>query len=254
MIGQVYKGAQRFLPLVRALVSPVGTRHVLWMDRRNLPTQTAEATACLMQATATQSVRVQRPAYWLSISFDPSDEVSRATVAHVTDAVLSKLGVTEHQVLIVVHGEAHHPHVHVVVNRVHPIRHRAWNPSWDWKQIEEALREQEVELGLRIVPGKLARVPGSADRPLRSSASFLHGDAAFLAVLQRTLLPILDDAHTWADAKASLHSAGLSFRIYGGGLRFNDGTTEVRASEVRRGLSRRSLEKRFGKLIYYSER
>jgi hypothetical protein len=248
VIGQVYKGAPRFLPLVRALVSPNGSRQVLWTDTRNLPTRSAEAAACLMQATASQSDRVQRPAYWLSISFDPSDGACRDTITSVVNAVVSKLGVTEHQVLIVVHGEADNPHIHMVVNRVHPVGHRAWNPAWDWKRIEEALREQEVELGLRVVPGRLARVPGSPDPALRSLASLRHGDAAFLLRLQRTLGPILDDAHTWADVETSLQSAGLSFRICRGGLRFNDGNLEVKASEVKNGLSRRSLEKRFGKL------
>jgi hypothetical protein len=59
-----------------------------------------------------------------------------------------------HQALIVAHNDRQHPHVHIMLNRVHPERGTAWSNSWDFRRIEASLRAQEADLGLRVVPGK----------------------------------------------------------------------------------------------------
>src|SRR5690349_4885232 len=49
------------------------------------------------------------------------------------------------------------------VNRVHSKTYIVWSMWYDYPRIERSLREQELELGLRVTPGHLAKVPGSPE-------------------------------------------------------------------------------------------
>lgn len=144
------------------------SERVAWTASRNLPTDDPELVATIMRATASRNVRVVKPAYHLAISFDPRDVVDRATMERVADKVIEALGLREHQVLIVAHRDREHPHLHLLVNRVHPVTGRAWSRWQDQRVIQTVLRREEIALGLRSVPGRLApvpEVPGTARDP-----------------------------------------------------------------------------------------
>jgi hypothetical protein len=220
---------------------------VEWVESRNLPTEDPETAARLMAAYARESVRTQRPVYHLVISADPGDPVDRASMSRVADAVLRELGLSGHQVLIIAHNDTDHPHMHLVVNRVHPETHRAWENSFDWAKIEKALRAEEVALGWRIVPGKHARVPGHEP----PAPALQRGDAAFLAMVQERGGPVLGRAASWAEVEEGLAAVGLQLRVKGGGLSVHDGRQEVKASDVARLFSRKNMEERLGKLSDY---
>lgn len=245
MIVRTFPPGKGCLGLVRYLEHGEAGEHrdrVLWVESRNLPTDDPETAARLMAADARLSVRTQRPVYHFAVSFDPGDPVDRASMCHVVDALLRRLGLEEHQALLVAHKDTEHPHVHVVVNRVHPETHLAWNNSWDWPKIEKVLREQEVELGLRRVPGHFGRVPGRQPAPRLE-----RGDAAFLRSVQERAAHVLLYAWPWAEVEKQLAAAGLAVRIKGGGLTIHDGRREVKASDVHRECSRRHMERRLGR-------
>ena len=93
---------------------------IAWSASRNLPTDDPELAATFMQATVARSDRVEKPVFHLALSFDPGDAVDRAAMERVADRVLDRLGLKEHQAVVVAHRDREHPHVHVFVNRVHP--------------------------------------------------------------------------------------------------------------------------------------
>lgn len=129
---------------------------VAWTASRNLPTHDPELAGKIMRATAAQNVRVKQPVYHLALSFDPGDPVDRAAMERVADRVIAALELQGHQILIVSHRDRGHPHMHLLVNRVHPETGLVWNRWQDRAVIQQVLREQEHALGLRIVPGRLA--------------------------------------------------------------------------------------------------
>jgi hypothetical protein len=135
---------------------------VAWAASRNLPTSDPELAATFMRATAARSDRIQKPVYHVALSFDPNDSVDRADMERVADRVLGRLGLVEHQVLIVAHRDRAHAHLHLLVNRVHPETGKAWERWRDRPTIQQALREEEQALGLREVPGRLASLEPSA--------------------------------------------------------------------------------------------
>lgn len=139
---------------------------VAWIASRNLPTGDPELAATFMRATAAQSDRVEKPVYHVALSFDPDDAVHRAAMERVADRVLDRLGLAEHQAIIVAHSDRAHTHLHVLVNRVHPETGKAWERWKDRPLIQEVLREEERALGLREVSRTLT--PRRAEEVQRS--------------------------------------------------------------------------------------
>jgi hypothetical protein len=131
---------------------------VAWSSGRNLPTDDPELAATFMRASAAKSDRVEKPVYQIVLSFDPGDKVDRAAMERVADGVLDRLGLREHQAVIVAHQDRAHSHMHVFINRVHPETGKAWERWKDQPLIQEVLREQEAALGLKRVEGTLAPV------------------------------------------------------------------------------------------------
>lgn len=156
MIG-VSSGSRSFTGLGRYLVvgrDEVNEGRVAWTSARNLPTDDPELAAKIMQATAAQNPRVSQPVYHVSLSFDPHDAVDRATMERVADRVITELKLDEYQAIIVAHADRRHPHMHILVNRIHPETGRAWDRWRDHTAIQRALQQQEKALGLRIVEGR----------------------------------------------------------------------------------------------------
>ena len=129
---------------------------VAWSSSRNLPTNDPELAATFMRATAAKSDRIEKPVYHIVFSFDPSDSVDRAAMERVANRALDRLGLSEHQIVMVAHQDREHPHLHVFVNRVHPETGKAWERWKDQPLIQQVLREEEIALGLRRVPGSLS--------------------------------------------------------------------------------------------------
>lgn len=240
--GTGFKGT--VLYLLYGPLDALNPDRVEWIESRNLPTSNALAAERIMSATARDSGSKQAPVYHISISFDPGDPVDRAIMIQVADRLLRDLDLEEHQALIVSHRDRAHPHLHLVVNRVHPERLTVWSNWYDFPRIERSLRAQEVELGLRVVPGRNAIVPHSAE--LRPQPRLHRGDAAFLCEVQEHAGPVLQRAQSWDELERDLAAVGLSVRVNGRGMSVTDGEQVVKASEIDRAFSRNHLEKRLG--------
>ena len=253
MIAETSSG-RRFAALARYLLygrSGDETERVAWTAGRNLGTDDPELAATLMQATAEQNLRARSPVYHLTISFDRNDPVTPEQMQAVADRVLRDLGLSEHQALLVAHQDRSHPHVHVMVNRVHPETGVAWDRWKDRPRIEQTLRELERELGLREVAGRLYQLDGQ-EPPERAALTNGErrqaertGDAAFPDRV-RAHLPELRAARSWVELEERLAAHGLRLERKGQGLVITDGEHQVKASRVARDLSLRRLEARLG--------
>jgi hypothetical protein len=259
VIGRAYVTGRGFKGLAAYLrdghLGELRPDRVEWMDTRNLPTRDPAVAARIMAATARLSTRTQNPVYHFSVSLDPGDPVDRDTLRRVADRTLRDLELEGYQVLIVAHRDRAHRHLHFMVNRVHPERGTAWSNSFDWRRIEESMRAQEADLGLRIVPGRLAPVPEQArTEQHRAPVRAIRGDAAFLERVRRDGQAVLEHGRTWGEVERVLGEHGLSVRVKNGGMVVTDGVREVKASEVGTFISRRRLESRLGPLGDYRAR
>ncbi|HEX6909513.1 MAG TPA: relaxase/mobilization nuclease domain-containing protein [Longimicrobium sp.] len=207
------------------------------------------------------------PVYFFSVSFDIDDPVDEAMMGRVARRTLRDMGLEEHEAVVVAHKDRSHPHLHFIVNRVHPTRFVLWRKWWDYGRMERSLRAQEVELGLRVVPGRHAPVP-SLDRTreghtegwqrgarwIKPLPGPKRGDRAFLQDVTERAAPILAQVRSWAALESGLAEQGLALTVKGGGFRITDGKHQVKASEVGRAFSRYHLEKRFGEYPDYRAR
>ena len=124
---------------------------VAWTLVRNMPGDERHA-AALMDVTAAQKVRVQKPVYHLSLSAASGEELDREQWEKVVDRVLRDLGLEEHQGLVVAHGDTKHDHIHLMINRVEIETLKIWHDRRDYRRIEQSLRGIERAMGLRASP------------------------------------------------------------------------------------------------------
>lgn len=224
-----------------------------WTEVRNLPTQDPELAARMMSATAEQNVRVQKPVYHLSLSLSPDEHLTRQQWGQVVDRVLGEMGLKEHQALIVAHRDAAHPHVHVMINRVHPDHHKAWSTSHDYHRIERVLRHLERDMKLREVPGHHYRLegqerPGREGKPTAGERQQQErtGQDAWADQVRFRTYNDFKEAENWGDLERRLAGHRLRLQRRGGGLVVTDGRRRVKASRIYRRGSYHWLEKRFG--------
>jgi relaxase-like protein/DNA relaxase TraI-like protein len=245
---------RRFAALARYLLhgrSGEETERVAWTAGRNLGTDDPEVAAALMQATSNANLQVESPVYHLTINFDPADAVTPEQIEAVADRVLKDLGLAGHQALMVAHRDRTHPHVHIMVNRVHPETLLAWDRWQDQPKIQRTLRMLERELGLREVAGRLYQLDGQEPPERAPLTNGEHrqakrsSDPAFPDRV-RAHLPELRATRSWEELEAVLASHGLCLERKGQGLVITDGTHQVKASRVARDLSLRQLEAGFG--------
>ena len=119
----------------------------------NLPRGTVAAMSQRMEMVAGQAPRVKKPCYHLKVSWHADDKPTQAQMREAAQVYLERLGLTDHQAIVAMHTDQAHPHIHIVVNRVHPETKRAWRPYNDYRIIEQVNREMERKYGWTHVPG-----------------------------------------------------------------------------------------------------
>lgn len=279
MIAAVSNG-RRFAALARYLTHTRGGEptRAAWLIGRNLPIDDAMLAAKVMQATAAANARVRDPVYHVALAFDPADPVTRGGMERVADRVLRDVGLAGHQALLVAHDDRAHPHVHLMVNRVHPETGRAWDRAHDYRRLEASLRAVEQELGLRLVPGRHAPVPNVAVQvPARDDARLHRGPDQMLALASATgrgngpdaltlgerrramrteeialiaravaLRDVFATSAGWSEVTRALGAIGLRLERRGQGIVVTDGRAAVKASRIARECAMGRLEARFG--------
>ena len=208
-----------------------------FVELHNMASRDVREAAREMQITSELSSRCKKPVYHLSLSFDPGDQPSEEQLRSAASRVLKELNLDTHQAVVVSHRDTAHPHVHVMVNRVHAETGKAWRTSHDWRRIERALRKLEKEWSLREVPG---RHNPSKEMPERRVSAFTQElrDKAGVA---------LHKAESWAEYRAVLDHHDLEMRLRPRGLVLSDGRAYASAGRVSESLP--ALNQRFGETL-----
>jgi hypothetical protein len=104
----------------------------------------------------------QKPVYSLSLSFEPGDPAAdKETMLKAADEVRHVLGLQDHQCLIVQHTDTKHPHVHLIINRVHPTTGKYASAANDRLKLSEWALAWEKRHGKIVCP---AREPNHQQR------------------------------------------------------------------------------------------
>jgi AAA domain-containing protein/relaxase-like protein/DNA relaxase TraI-like protein/RNA helicase len=219
---------------------------VAWVSYRNLdgisdPTLAAR----LMRAYAEENPRVERPVYHFGLSLSPGEHLTPEQWDAAVDRVLARMGLSEHQALVMAHGDTDREHVHIVVNRVGQDG-RAWEVRRDMVRAYEAVHEIESEHGLRrtgesaLAPPDLS--PGAHQRARRT------GQQPLADRVRQEAGPALARATSWRQLDEWLAARGfrLESAEHGSGVVVADGVRRASLSHVDRDLSGPKLAQRFG--------
>ncbi|MCY3630890.1 MAG: relaxase/mobilization nuclease domain-containing protein [Bacteroidota bacterium] len=247
-----------FHAVARYLETPKSHREnqvrVAWIEGRNvISDENLQAAAREMRLIAAGAPRVRRPVLHMSISWAPDDDPSRSQMAEVSDRVLAKLNLQEHQVMLVAHGDEHYAHVHAITNRVHPITRRPRTLGFFYRDIEETLRKAEREMNFRETPGHCYQLPGQVPPDRRESlskhahkATQSRGEVPFQVLVRDAAEADFDAAGSWENLHARLDRRGLRLLPREKGLVVTDGHEFAKCSSVAKNASLRKLEARFG--------
>lgn len=100
-----------------------------------------------MRTVARGNHRVVRPCYHLVLSWGDGENPPDQDALAAARMVLRKMGWQSHQHVLAAHRDRHNAHVHVILNRVHPLTGKACSLSHDYARLERACRSVELAFG-----------------------------------------------------------------------------------------------------------
>lgn len=101
----------------------------------------------LMIDTARQSRRCEKPVYAFSLGWHPEETPSQEAMIEAGREALAVLKMQDHQAVMIAHTDTAHPHLHVIVNRVHPETGKAINLYKDQEKLSAWALEYERRQG-----------------------------------------------------------------------------------------------------------
>lgn len=174
--------------------------------------------------------------YHLIISFRPGENPSAEVMRDIEEAVCAALGFAEHQRVSAVHHDTDNTHIHLAINKIHPVRHTIHAPLRDYQTLAAVCERLEVKHGLE--PDNHAARQRAGEARARDMEQ-IAGTESLIGWAQRNCAEPLKAAASWAELHQIAANFGLSVQARGNGLIFAamDGTT-VKASSIARELSK----------------
>jgi hypothetical protein len=203
-------------------------------------------------ATQEQNTRSKSDkSYHLVVSFPEGERPSRPQIEDIEDRLCAAMGFEEHQRVSAVHQNTDNWHLHVAINKVHPVSLRNVTPIRDHYRLQEACAELEIKHGLVREPHTVNPEQGRQNKARGRAADFeaRHGGKSFLAWTQHEARAALVAAEGWQAVHQAAASYGLVIKPRGSGLVISsriDGALHVKASDVDRGLSFKAMTDRHG--------
>jgi len=109
----------------------------------------------LMIDTARQSRRCEKPVYAFSLGWHPEETPSREDMLKAGREALAVLKMQDHQALMIAHTDTAHPHLHIIVNRIHPETGKAINIFKDQEKLSAWALEYERRQGKVYCPARV---------------------------------------------------------------------------------------------------
>ena len=165
--GHSFKGAALYYLHDKALGSdapnepkPKTDERVAFISTRNLAFDDPDKAISEMIATAyaqndlkreaglsTAGRKCTEPVKTISLSWHPDEKPTYDHMIETADRYLKRMGWDEHQAVYVGHKDTDHPHIHVILNRIHPETGHVLDDRLDYKRSQEWALEYEKEMG-----------------------------------------------------------------------------------------------------------
>ncbi|MBC6961158.1 MAG: relaxase [Nitrosomonas sp.] len=184
--------------------------------------------------------------YHLVVSFR-DDKLTEDILQKIEDQLCDGIGFGEHQRISVVHHDTDHLHMHIAINKIHPVSFTINNPHYDYKVIGELCEKLELEYGL--TPDNHETIKRGA-QGRSSNIEFKAGSVSLIGWVQQECLTQMQSATSWTELHQVLNDHGLELQERGNGFVFvSSNGVGVKASSVDRSLSKPNLVKKLGDYI-----
>lgn len=217
----------------------------------NCEADTAPWAALEVESTQAGNTRAKSDkTYHLMISFRADEHPSPEVLQAVEERVCAGLGYSEHQRISAVHHDTDNLHIHIAINKIHPVRLTLHEPYYDHKKLGDLCVKLEREYGLQA-DNHQARNTGQKAADMEG----VSGTESLAGWIKRECLSEMQAAKSWEELHRTLAGRGLELKLRGNGLIFTgqDGTM-VKASSVSRELSKAKLEARLGPFVASTQR
>ena len=138
----------------------VTAERVAYTEVINMRTDDPEKAAKVMAWTAMHSAelklaagvkatgkKMSNPVYHLSLNWEPGEKVSHQEMSTAAKSVMNALGYGEHEAVFAIHTDKDHQHIHLVINRVHPVTGKTHNPNFDYDKLQAWAYQYEKARG-----------------------------------------------------------------------------------------------------------
>jgi hypothetical protein len=106
-----------------------------------------DTAAAEMKGVESLNPRCNDAVFHYELAWPPGERPSRAEWIDSASYTLNQLGFKQHQYVLVAHDDKKHFHIHVMVNKVHPVTYRAHTPTYSWLSLDGAVRHLEAKYG-----------------------------------------------------------------------------------------------------------
>ncbi len=203
--------------------------------------------------TQAQNTRIRtNPTYHLVISFRPEDEgkLTPERLRDIERRFTDALGLSEHQRHCAVHNDTQNLHLQIAYNLIHPVTHnRNYHPH-DHAKRDRLCRQLEKEYGLSVDNGMESKKQERGNEKARAIElqQGIESFDTYAKQFKAQIMQTLDAAESWQDLHKEFARYGLVLKPQNNGLAVKDmhGKQGMKASDLDRRLSKKSLEKRFG--------
>jgi len=159
--GKSFRGAQLYYlhdKRQQGELLRLSDERVAWTETRNTAHAAADDAFAEMIATAhdqdhlkvMSGVRLsgrhcEQPVMTISLSWHPSERPGKEAMIEAADSYLRHMGWDEHQAVYVCHTDTAHPHLHIVLNRIHPETGKVLDDAFSQNRTQEWARDYEKE-------------------------------------------------------------------------------------------------------------
>ena len=216
-----------------------------------------------MIALAQESVHSKMPVSHWVFSWQEHEQPTRAQVDELVDIFLERMGLVGHQVVYGLHYNTENYHVHIAVNRMHPVTGKAVQPhkGFDKEEAHKIVALVEHKQGWAseansrysvLESGELARnMRPKKVQPRQEAMAVEHatGEKSAQRIAQERGHDIIKNANSWLELHQKLAEKGLRFEKKGSGAIVFVGDIAVKASSIDRDFGMSKLCKTLGEFV-----
>lgn len=223
--GTSFKGAAKYLlhdKRESGEIERFTDERVAWTENRNLMTNDPNLGVNIMAYTAMEKERLKAAAgikatgrksrgdvYHYSLAWSPEEQgnISREDMLKAVDETLAALGANDHQAVIIAHNDEPHPHVHVLLNLVHPQTGKNLGLSHDYKKLDKWAYEYRKQQGKEYLfcPDRTKKHEEIAKKKAGLKADFVRGSKNIRTSLHGDFEQVRQNANDNAYKEAVKH-------------------------------------------------